>query len=130
MNHYVTHHFAHVETLKRAERWLLQCGFQTDQIEVHREGVPRLSVLCSPDRSAEVSLILNAVEAGDPDGWPGIWDIARMPHPHVEPTPDATSTEVFTARPTPVGWHPTDVRLVAEGPRELTEIWDVNTRFL
>ena len=130
MNHYVTHHFAHVETLERAEKWLHQRGFRTDQIEVHRAGVPWLSVFCSPERSAEAAMIFKAAETGDPDGWPSLWEISQMPHRHVDPAADVTASEVLTARPTSIGWHPADVTVAAEDPRSLGEIWDVNTRFL
>ena len=129
MNHYVTHHFAHVETLDRAEKWLLQRGFRADQIEVHRQGVPRISVLCSPDRSTEARLIFKAAETGDPDGWPSVWDLSQMPHPHLEPAADKAATQVIDAHPTPVGWHPSDVIVAAEDAKALRDVWDVNTRF-
>jgi hypothetical protein len=129
MNHYVTHHFAHVETLDRAERWLLQRGFRPTQIEVHREGVPWISVLCSPDREAEAAMIFEAAEASDPDGWPSFWDLSRMPHPHSEPAEAATATSVVTARPSPIGWHPPDVNVASEADYGATQVWDVSTRF-
>ena len=128
MNHFVTHHFAHAETLDRAERWLRQQGFRAEQIEAHREGVPWISVVCSPDREAEVALLFKAAEAGDPEGWPSFWELSRMPHPHVEPTADATATAVVTAHPAPVSWHPPDVHVASDDARGPAEVVDVSTR--
>jgi hypothetical protein len=130
MQHYVTHYFAHQETLDRAERWLLQRGYGAGQMTVHREGVPWISVLVAPGKKTEVEMIFNAAELNDPDGWPSFWELARVPHPHVEPQPDATATVVATAHPTPVGWHPIEAEQVAEeDDYGLTAVWDVSTRF-
>ena len=131
MNRYVTHQFAHPETLDRARRWLLQHGFLSSQLEVHREGNPWISVLASPDQSADAKMIIKAAELGDPDGWPSFWEMARTPHPHFEPVSeaDASRSTVVTARPSPVGWHPADVNVAAEDTRGFAEVWDVNTRF-
>lgn len=128
-NRYITHHFAHVETLDRAERWLRQRGFRPEQIEHHRDGVPWLSVLCSADQCDEAEMIFRVAEAGDPDGWPSFWDLARMPHPVVGPPPDATATEVVTVHHIPVGWHPPDVFVASEQSYGLGDVWDVSTRF-
>lgn len=130
MTRYVTHHFAHCETLDRAERWLLQRGFDSSQIDAHRDGVPWITVLAAPERSAEVEMIFRAAELNDPDGWPSFWEMSRMPHPHVEPMPeDATASAVVTARPSPVGWHPPETTDATEDASGLTEVWDVTTRF-
>jgi len=128
---YVTHHFAHQETLDRAERWLHQVGIDPGRIEVHREGVPWISVIATPEQSAEVEMIFKAAELNDPDGWPSFWETAKMPHPHVEPTAaDAvTDSSVVTARPSPVGWHPPDVADTGKATTGLTEVWDIPTRF-
>jgi len=131
MAHYVTHHFAHCETLDRAERWLLMRGFRPSQIETHREGVPRISVLVSAGQSFEADMIFRAAEANDPDGWPSLWEAARMPHPH-HPVPgpeDVTATVVVTTKPTPVSWHPTEAEDAAGNDTGLADVWDVNTRF-
>jgi hypothetical protein len=129
MNHFVTHTFAHVETLDRAERWLRQRGFRPSQIDAHREGVPWISVICSPDREAEAALIFKAAEASDPDGWPSFWDLAQMPHPHLEPVSDARESSVVTAKPSTIGWHPPDVRVVSESSPGLGDIFEVSLRF-
>ncbi len=127
MNRYVSHHFAHEETLDRAERWLRQRGFRPEQIETHREGVPRITVVCDAERAAEAEMILKAAETGDPEGWPSLWDEARMPHPHLATqVPDATDTVVFTVHPSPIAWHPLDAH---HSPSELSDAWDVKTRF-
>lgn len=129
MNHYVTHHFAHIETLDRAERWLRQRGFRTSQICTHRDGVPWMTLLCPDGREAEAAMIIRAAEASDPDGWPSFWQLARMPHPHIEPAADPTSTVAATARPSPLSWHPPDVNLAAEAGIGLGEVWDVGAEF-
>src|SRR4051812_29175819 len=131
MRQYVTHHFAHSETLDRAERWLLLRGFRPSQIETHREGTPWISVLASAGESVEAQMIFRAAESHDPDGWPSFWEVARMPHPHLPaPTPeDATATAVVTAKPTPVGWHPTEVADAVGNHSGLGDVWDVSTRF-
>jgi hypothetical protein len=108
MLRYVTHQFASPETLTRAERWLLQLGFEPGLIEANREGVPWISILATPERAAEAQVVINVAELTDPSGWPSFWELARMPHPaHVqfvgpEPAPPV-------ARRTPLSWHPDDV---------------------
>ena len=129
---YVTHHFAHAETLDRAERWLRQVGIDPGRIEVNRDGVPWISVIATHDQAAEVEMIFQAAEVNDPDGWPSFWELARMPHPHVEPSSEdaITGSSVVTARPSPVGWHPPpDVADTDEGPSGATEVVDVSERF-
>ena len=48
---YVTHHFAHLESLERARRWLVQLGFDPSHLEVRTEGIPRIALLVDPDRT-------------------------------------------------------------------------------
>ncbi len=128
---YVTHQFAHAETLDRAERWLRQIGIEPDRIEVHREGIPWISVLATSEQMAEVEMIFKAAELNDPDGWPSFWDLAKFPHPHVDPTADdpVTASTVVNAGPSPVGWHSPEVADTSVEPNALIETWDVNTRF-
>jgi hypothetical protein len=45
---YITHEFAHAETLDRAQRWLIQAGFDPNRIEVHHQGIPRIAVAVEP----------------------------------------------------------------------------------
>ena len=54
---YITHQFAHLETLERARRWLIQAGFNPSRIEAHTQGIPRLAVAVEPGESAEVELV-------------------------------------------------------------------------
>lgn len=108
MRQYVTHHFAHADTLARAERWLLQLGFKPGQIESHTEGIPWLSVLVAPERGEEARTVFSAAELTDPGGWPSFWELARMPHPHV---PEGSvrhdvQPQPQTAGRSPIGWHP------------------------
>ncbi len=131
MKGYVTHHFAHVETLDRAARWLLQIGFQPGQIEIHREGRPWIAVHASSDRTGAAEQIFDVAELADPEGWPSFWELSRLPHPHFEPTPEhATESTVLTARPSAIGWHPPDRATAQQDDYGLTEVMDVPTRFL
>jgi hypothetical protein len=123
MLRYVTHQFAHPETLTRAERWLLQLGFTPGEIEAHREGVPWISVLAAPDRAAEALVVINAAEHTDPKGWPSFWELARMPHVHAEPPAPSAETRPHAPHRAPLAWHPPDdVR--AEAPEGLYDILD------
>ena len=126
MQTYVTHHFAHLDTLDRAYRWLLQIGFDPARIESHREGVPWISLRLSREERGEAEMIFEAAELTDPQGWPSFWDLAKVPYPHFESTPEsaAASTVVHTG-PSPVGWHPAD-RAADHGR---TDVYDVTTHF-
>jgi hypothetical protein len=77
---YLTHQFAHLETLERARRWLVHAGFDPSQIEVMADGIPRIAVKVSAGQSAEAELIIDAVELTDPQGLPSFWDLARQEH--------------------------------------------------
>ena len=113
---YVTHQFSHVETLERARRWLVQAGIDPSRIEAHTHGTPRISVAVEGAEAAEVQLVIDVAESSDPEGSPGIWDLARQQHIHrqgVERTigpPSATHSESFL-----VGWRPQDAE------REVTQ---------
>ena len=77
---YVTHQFAHIETLERAKRWLIQAGIDPSRIEARTQGILTLAVAVEPGESAEVQHIIDAAESSDPDGNPGIWDLASQRH--------------------------------------------------
>jgi hypothetical protein len=128
MRHYVTHQFAHTDTLARAERWLLQIGFVRDQIESHREGVPWLSVLVTPGRSGEAESVFNAAELTDPGGWPSFWELAQLRHPRAPAGGALHASPPRGAGRTPIGWHPSSDEHYAtrEG---LDEALDVFVRF-
>ncbi len=109
---FLTHDFAHVETLERARRWLVHAGFDASQIEVSCEGIPRISVRVDLGQAAEAELIINAAERGDPDGLPGFWDLARIEHLHphhaaegIQEMPEQAESRTFV-----VGFHPQDDR--------------------
>jgi hypothetical protein len=106
---YISHQFAHLETLDRARRWLIQNGIEPSRIEVHTDGIPRLAVAVDAGQFAEVELLISAAESSDPDGNPSFWDLARQKHVYPE-TPEAsdladphTRSESFV-----VGWRPLD----------------------
>ncbi len=130
MQSYITHHFAHLNTLDRAYRWLLQIGFDPAKIESHREGTPWISMRLSQDQRGEAAMIFDAAESNDPDGWPSFWELAKNPHPHFEPTPEiATASIVLEAGPSPVGWHPLDRAVANEANFEPNKVIDVTTWF-
>ena len=81
---YITHEFAHTETLDRAQRWLIQAGFDPNRIEVHHQGIPRIAVAVEPGEAAGVELVINAAESSDPEGLPSFWDLARQHHIYPE----------------------------------------------
>jgi hypothetical protein len=99
----VTHQFAHVETLERARRWLIQAGVDPGRIEAHTKGTPRIAVAVEPGEAAEVQRIIDAAESSDPEGNPGFWDVAPLKHdvPH---TDQKAGISV-------VAWRPQDVEL-------------------
>ncbi len=79
---YLNHQFANPETLDRARRWLVQVGFEPDQIEAINEGVPRIAIRVSAAQGAVAGMIIDAAERTDPDGLPSFWDLAQ--HQHVQ----------------------------------------------
>ena len=126
---YLTHEFAHNETLDRARRWLIHAGVSPDRMEVHRHGLPRLAVEAEPSEVQSIEMIIRIAEMNDPDGLPGFWDLARL-----EPTGPEAGEESSTPRP-PVSpasftlaWHPVDAawdeELQSEGelPRDYREM--------
>ena len=76
----MTHQFAHIETLERARRWLIQAGIDPSRIEARTQGILSLAVAVEHGESAEVQRIIDAAESSDPDGNPGIWDVASQRH--------------------------------------------------
>jgi hypothetical protein len=136
MTRYVTHQFAHLDTLGRAEKWLHQLGFDAGQIEVHREGVPWISVMVTPEQTAKAVMVFEAAEHTDPEGWPSFWELAKMPHPHPHAASSAEAgshSELASPRNVktfPVSWHPPDSARVAETDPGMTAIWDVFERYL
>ena len=106
---YVTHQFAHVETLERAKRWLVLAGIDARWVEAHTHGILRLAVAVEAGESAEVERVIDVAESSDPDGHPGFWDLAS--HGHVDAEADAAVSTVGApthSRSFLVGWHPQD----------------------
>jgi hypothetical protein len=114
---YLTHQFAHIETLERAKRWLIHAGIDPSHIEARTQGILTLAVAVESGESAEVQRIIDAAESSDPDGNPGIWDVAS--HRHVYPQVDTAtvvSTSEAPAESFVVTWQPRDAH------REVTQI--------
>lgn len=121
----VTHQFAHIETLERARRWLVQAGIDPSRIEARTQGTLTLTVVLEPGESAEVQRVFDAAESSDPDGNPGIWDVASQRHVYPQAnaataaTGGATHSESFV-----VGWRPQDpAREVSQTDTELQKIY-------
>jgi hypothetical protein len=109
---YITHQFAHPETLDRARRWLIQAGIDPSRIEAHSQGIPRLAVAVEPGEAAEVALLIDAAESGDPDGFPSFLELARRRHIYPEPM---ESSQTLAKEPRSasfvLGWRPVDTEL-------------------
>ena len=113
---YISHQFAHLETLERARRWLIQAGFDPNRIEALPQGIPRLAVAVEPGESAEVELIIDAAESTDPEGNPSIWDLARQKHIYLQSGEAAREiSEPEQHHSFVVGWRPIDAE------REITQ---------
>jgi hypothetical protein len=70
---YLSHTFAHHETLSRAHTWLTQLGFHPRQVAPD-SSVPRLGIVDEPYRMAAAKMLISAAENSDPDGFTSIWD--------------------------------------------------------
>jgi hypothetical protein len=75
---YITHEFAHPETLDRVRRWLIQVGFDASRIEAHSQGIPRLAMAVEPGEAVEVAMLIDTAEASDPDGFPSFLQHTRQ----------------------------------------------------
>jgi hypothetical protein len=106
---YVTHTFAHRETLSRAHAWLTRLGFHAGELRGLDSGVPRLKIRVEPDRHAAVQMLINAAENADPDGFPSFWDHLGA-QPATSPRPDPAVEAGSYAKPGSwvLGWHPLD----------------------
>jgi hypothetical protein len=117
---YVTHQFAHVETLERAKRWLIEAGLDPTRIEAHTQGIPRIAVQAAPGEAAEIEWIIDAAESTDPEGNPSFWDIARQRHVYPQPAAPADAPNVARSESLLVGWRPLDA--AREVTQESTDI--------
>jgi hypothetical protein len=106
---YVTHQFAHTETLDKARRWLVQAGFEPSRIQVQMHGMPRLAVAVGPGEFAEVEMLIDAAEVSDPDGFPSLMELARREHVYPEPDePAEILAHPARAASFVIGWRPID----------------------
>jgi hypothetical protein len=106
---FVTREFAHLETLERAKRWLIEVGFAPSRIELHTHGTPRITVSVEAGQADEVERVLDAVASSDPQGTPSFWEHSQH-NPGKEhaaktepPAPGALHSETFD-----IGWRPLD----------------------
>jgi hypothetical protein len=117
---HVTREYAHIETLERAKRWLIQAGINPSRIEVHTRGVPRITVEVQPGETAEVERVLDALAASDLEGSPSFWDQARQQHVYPQhPDPDAPAVNPTHSESFVIGWRPQDP--ASEVSQESTE---------
>ncbi len=118
---YLTHQFAHSETLDRARRWLIDAGVSPDRIHVHHHGVPNLAVAVEPGEVDGIEMVIRAAENPDPDGLPSFWELARL-----ETTEAAASEPVASAVSRPsesfvLAWHPIDTNWDEEMRRQVEQ---------
>ena len=105
---YLTHTFAHRETLSRAHSWLTQLGFHPRQIGAHSSGVHRIVIEDEPQRMAAAKMLINAAENADPDGFASFWDKAPQLHHIPAQSQEDNAAERREPRALAVGWHPLD----------------------
>jgi hypothetical protein len=88
---------------------MVQAGIDRSRIEARTQGIFILAVAVEAGESAEVQRIIDVAESSDPDGHPGIWELASRLHVH--PQADAATSTVGTVthlHSFVVGWHPQD----------------------
>jgi hypothetical protein len=118
---HITREFAHLETLEKAKRWLIQAGIQPSRIEVHTRGVPRITVEVLSGESSEVEHVLDAAAASDPEGTPSFWDQARQHHVYpAHPEPEAAAHNPAHSESFVIGWRPQDP--ASEVSQESTQV--------
>jgi hypothetical protein len=105
---YLTHTFAHRETLSRAHSWLTQHGFSARRFRADASGVARLVVEDEPQRLAAAKILISAAERADPDGAASFWD--QAPRSRLVPKDDREDTHAPQHGPHSwvLGWHPID----------------------
>jgi hypothetical protein len=106
---FLTHQFAHLETLERARRWLVLAGIEPSRIQAHTHGSIRLAVGVEAGERAEVERVIDVAESSDPDGQPGFWELTS--HRNLYPQADAAASTRGIATHSHsfvVGWHPQD----------------------
>ena len=118
---YLTHLFAHSETLDRARRWLIHAGISPDRMQLHHQGVPRMAIEAEPSEVQSIEMIIRIAEMNDPEGLPGFWDLARL-HPAGPDAGEGTTNPSAATSPDSfkLAWHPIDAPL-DEGLRREVE---------
>ena len=118
---YLTHQFAHPETLDRAHRWLIDAGVSPDRMHVHRHGVPSLTLSVEPAEVDGVELVIHAAEIGDPDGLPSFWELARLEPDAVPSQRDelGASTAPEPVHSFALEWHPVEPEYDEETRRQI-----------
>jgi hypothetical protein len=107
--HYLTHQFAHPETLARARRWLINAGITPDRMQVRYHGIPNLAVATEPGEVDGIEMVIRAAEMNDPDGLPGFWDLAKVHADGPAVPEEKTSGDVAAHHNSfELAWHPVD----------------------
>jgi hypothetical protein len=102
---YLTHTFASRETLFRADSWLKEHGFRPRHTAT---GIPRIMIVDDLNRLAAASVLINAVERADPNGFPGFWDQPSHPQSPPEVSQQGSCYEPAKPHSSVIGWHPLD----------------------
>ena len=107
--HYLTHQFAHPETLARARRWLINAGITPDRMQVRYYGIPNLAVAAEPGEVDGIEMVIRAAEINDPDGAPGFWDLAKVHATGPEMPEEVTARDEMARHNSfELAWHPVD----------------------
>ncbi len=106
---YLTHTFAHRETLSRAQDWLTRLGFRPMEIHAHASSIARLMIPVGPESMAAAQILINAAESADPDGFPSFWDKTEASSGTASEQPgDMDSGRSRSPQSSVIGWHPLD----------------------
>ena len=106
---YLTHTFAHRETLSRAHGWLTRLGFHPREVHAPKSSIPRLMIPVEPDSLAAAQMLINAAESADPDGFPSFWDKTEaLPGTASQYHGDMDSGRPRSPQSSVIGWHPLD----------------------
>jgi hypothetical protein len=106
---YLTHTFAHRETLSRAQEWLTRLGFHPRQISSRSSSIPRLMIPVGPNNLAAAQILINVAESADPDGLPSLWEEGQRHRESLSANHDGSATAARDEpRSSVIGWHPLD----------------------
>ena len=88
---------------------MVQAGIDRSRIEARTQGILSLAVAVEGGESAEVQRIIDVAETSDPDGYPGIWELAGRRSVERQANPATNTVSALAhSHSFEVGWHPQD----------------------